>query len=508
MKKFVAVILSLAMMMSFVCVAFAGGDTGVSYKITSPYENVKELLSDGNNHYKTNLHTHTTISDASVTLPETVEEYYAQNFDILAITDHGVYGREWDKAPYKYWLMRICTIFNALSDGDDYYKNQYEVLSTEKYNAITNGTYGFDGEQNFTLKSALANGGNRYHISGFSEESNRTYGRGMYCLTQGAELSAASIMQNHLNGFFTDWGQGYAGMLTHEGDYEYFVKNVEKNGGITFINHPGHYLNSKNIEENAKDVNQLFYFSDIFERYNSCLGIETFNNKDNESVNNRVFWDELLQYVIPRSYVANNGKARNVYGFSNSDGHELNKADTEFSDFILKDVNQSNVQSKVRSAMENGEFFATGRLATHKGELDESIITQGPVPRVISLDIDEENDIITVKATNAERIEWVANGDVIYKEVLTQGDVTTSVLKLRDFSDKITCYVRFQIFGKGGYCYSNPFICDNGNMASYVKADNRSKAEIFKDKVDRLFTQGLIGSVVMIIRWAIEKELY
>ena len=507
MKKLVSVLLCGAMIFAFSSVAFAQGNADVSYEITNPYESVTSLLGDDNNHYKTNLHTHTTISDASVTLPEMVSEYYAQNFDILAITDHGIYGKEWSEEPTRYWLMRICTIFNAMSDGEDYDKHQYDTLSAEDYKAITSGTYGFDEQGNFTLKSALATD----KSSGFSEESNRTYGRGMLCVTQGAELSAASILQNHVNGYFTDWGECYAGMLNHEGDYEYFLKGVENGGGVSVINHPGHYLNSKFIEENAKDENQLFYFADLLERYESCLGIETFNNKDTESVNNRVFWDELLQYVIPQSYV--NGKVRNVYGFSNSDAHELDKVDMEFMDFIIDSsaVNQDNVNDKVRETMESGAFFATGRLANHDGELNLTLQgeeTKGSVPLVKSIVVDDENDVIIVTAENAERIEWVANGNVIETNVTTENGITTSVIKLREHSDDITCYVRFQIFGKGGYCYSNPFICDDGNMADYVIEDSRSTADILKDKADRLFTQNLIGAVVKVIKWSIEKELY
>lgn len=506
MKKIIAVLLSLVMIFSFSSLAFAE-ENSVSYKITNPYEGVTSLLGDEENHYKTNLHTHSTISDASVTLPEMVQEYYNQNFDILAITDHGVYGKEWNQDPTHYWLMRLCTIFNAMSDDADYDEHQYDILSTSKYEAITSGTYGFDEEGNFLLKSALAT----ETSSGFSEESNRTYGRGLLCVTQGAELSAASILQNHVNGYFTDWGECYAGLFTHEGDYEYFLKGVEDNGGVSVINHPGHYLNAKFIEENARDVDQLFYFADLFERYPTCLGIETFNNKDTESQNNRVFWDELLQYVIPQSYV--NGKVRNVFGFSNSDAHELNKVDMEFMDFIIdsETVGQSNVNEKVREVMESGAFFATGRLANHTGELDLTLNgkdPEGPVPQVISLVVDDENDIITVKAKNAERIEWVANGDVIEKTVTTDDGITTSVLKLREHSEDITCYVRFQIFGKGGYCYSNPFITDDGNMASYVIEDTRSSSDILKDKLDRLFTQNILGAAIKVLKWSIEKERY
>lgn len=490
-KKVISAILCTAMALSCVIPAFSVSPeetpATVSYTITNPYSTVTDLLGDPGNHYKTNLHTHSTVSDASVTMPEMVKEYYAQNFDILAMTEHGVIGKKWNEEPDHYYLMRICTIFNALSDGEDYYKRQWDKLTDEEYEQITGGTYGFDADKNYTFKSTEK----------FAEESKRAYGRGLNCVTTGIELSAASVLQSHLNGFFCDWGGGISGMLTHEGDYEYFVKNVEKAGGVTFINHPGHILNCGSIKENAKDENQLFYFSDIFNRYESCLGIETFNNRDTESSNNRIFWDELLQYVIPY------GK-RNVFGFSNSDAHELYRVDTEFMDFILPSYSEKNL----RTAMENGAFFATGRLANNPDELN-GIKAEGPVPRVIALECDDENDIITVTAENAERIDWIANGDMIENSVTQNDDGTiTSVMKLRDHSDKITCYVRFRIFGKGGHCCSNPFICDDGDMQRFIIKDNRPASQVLADKADRLFTQGLVGSVVKVIKWAIEKKMY
>ena len=487
MKKTIACLMSILMLLTCVTPAFAEGKTDTGYTITNPYESVASLLGNPENHYKTNLHTHSTVSDGRVTMPEMIKEYYAQNFDILAMSEHGIIGKPWNEDPTHYYLMRICTFVNALSDSDDYYKRQYDILSDEEYKAITEGTYGFDPDGKYTLKSAV----------GFAEESSRTYGRGMNCMTSGIELSAASIMQNHVNGYFSDWGECVSGLLTQEGDYEYFISNVDKAGGVTVINHPGHYLNSGSIEENARDRNQLFYFSGLLNKYESCLGIETFNNRDTESSNNRVFWDELLQYVIPY------GK-RNVFGFSNSDAHDLNRIDTEFMDFVLPSYSMDNM----RSAMENGSFFATGRLANKDGELERDTERNGPVPQITSINVDDENDIITVTAKNAKRIEWVANGKVIETKVTGKDNgETESVIRLKDHADDITCYVRFQVFGDGGHCYSNPFICDDGNMSRFIIEDDRSNAEIALDKAKRLLTENILGALFQVLSWAIEKEV-
>lgn len=487
MKKIVSLLLCACLLFSLSVPVFAVEETGsVSYRITNPYADVTDLLGNKDNHYKSNLHTHSTVSDGHVTMPEMVMEHYKQNYDVLAMAEHGVIGKPWNEAPDRYWLMRIATFFNALSDGEDFYKRQFDTVPDDLYKGMTEGTYGFDENKNFTLTAE----------GPFAEQSARVYGRGMHCMTTGIELSAASVMQSHLNGYFCDWGAKISGLFSHEGDYEYFVKNVEKAGGVTVINHPGHYLNCKSIPENATDINQLFYFADIFNRYESCLGIETFNNSDNESINNRIFWDELLQYVIPY------GK-RNVFGFSNSDTHDFRRVDSEFMDFILPAYSQDNM----RTAMETGSFFATGRLAKKEYELGDGFQAQGPVPQVTALDVDDVNDIITVTAANAQRIEWVANGNVIETAVSqNEKGETVSVIKLREHSDDITCYVRFQVFGPGGYCYSNPFICDDGDMARFIIEDTRSASEIAADKADRLFTQNIFGALIKLIEWSIEKN--
>ena len=103
----------------------------VDYKITNPYESVTAYLGSDNNHYKTNLHTHSTYSDADIDLSAMVKGFYNQNYDVLAFADHGVIGVEWDKTP---------TLL-ALYQYNHVLLNDQSHLSTEEYQAILNGTY-------------------------------------------------------------------------------------------------------------------------------------------------------------------------------------------------------------------------------------------------------------------------------------------------------------------------------------------------------------------------------
>ena len=83
-KKLVSVLLVVSLLVSFVLPLSASAAV-VSYDITSPYETVDW---DTFNQYKTQLHAHTLYSDGGMDVKDVVEEYYRQNYDILAITDH------------------------------------------------------------------------------------------------------------------------------------------------------------------------------------------------------------------------------------------------------------------------------------------------------------------------------------------------------------------------------------------------------------------------------------
>lgn len=50
----------------------------------------KQLLPQVARYFKTNLHTHTTISDGKLTPDEVVEEYKARGYQVLCLTDHNV----------------------------------------------------------------------------------------------------------------------------------------------------------------------------------------------------------------------------------------------------------------------------------------------------------------------------------------------------------------------------------------------------------------------------------
>lgn len=91
-KRVLSAALVIVMLFTAFPAAFAFGSKETDYTIISPYEQV-----DWNTWktYKANLHAHCDASDGDPTLDEMVEEYYKADYDILAMTDHGVITNGW-----------------------------------------------------------------------------------------------------------------------------------------------------------------------------------------------------------------------------------------------------------------------------------------------------------------------------------------------------------------------------------------------------------------------------
>ena len=455
MKKIISVVLCVIMAVSLSIPAFA---QELDYKISNPYESVTDLLPVQENHYKTNLHTHSTLSDATLDYSDMIKGYYEQNFDILGFADHGVLGKYWNEKQNHLPIYFYQTIIGKRATN----------LTDEEYEAITGGTYEF------------------------SAESGRTLGRGMQCVPQGIELNMVTMTKSHVNGYFCDWGENDIGF---ENGYEYAVKNVDKAGGISVINHPGDWLESRDNFDAARDPANVRYFGEIFNKYKSCQGMEVLNLNDSVTRADRILWDEVLQYVIPHG-------ERSVWGFGNSDAHELEDIDSSFMDFILPSYSLDNV----KSTMMNGNFFAIGRRA--RPELGDGFKGKGAYPTVTSITVDDENDIITVTGKNANKIQWIANGNVILEsqEINEKGEIV-STIQLRDHAEDITCYVRFQLLGDGGICIANPFTLDDGDMARFIIEDTRTESQKRTDKFVEIIKSSRIYVIFQELVRAIKKEL-
>lgn len=416
------------------------------FKIISPYNDIEELIANEENHYKTNLHTHSTYSDANNTMSEMIDGFYDNDFDILAFAEHGIYGKEWDQDPTIIPLF----LFQNLWHG------KREHPTTKQYKDIVAGKH-----KTFN--------------------NLRTKNRGLQCVPDAIEANMFTLVKNHVNGYFTD--NACEGIFGKENDYENPIRKIENSGGISHINHPTDWLRAYKDPECAKVPENINFFADLLRRYRSCLGIEVLNMYDRPNRSDRILWDELLKTLIPEG-------ERCVWGFSNSDAHRVTEIDTAFMDFILPEYSLKNL----RTAMENGTFFSVARYA--KNELGEDFVGHGPWPKVTELHIDNDAQTISVKGINASVIEWIADGEIIKTHVIDADGEIESAINLSEFESSISCYVRAQLKGKGGICLTQPFICDDGDLQRFKKPIPEKKRLTKKEQRKKDFFDTRLGVII------------
>ncbi len=424
-KKAIACVMVTALLLcTFVPFTFAADK---DYRIVSPYEKIVWEGEDAHKPFKGNLHTHSTVSDASVDYPEMIKEYYNQGFDFLAMTDHGVTGKEWNKKQtqlplylYQYLLGYTVT-----------------PLTNEEYYGITSGSYPlYDG----TVR-----------------------GKGMTCVTGGNELCNMTLTKSHVNGFFLPEGvgDGYGG---YENGFKDAIAYVDKHGGISHINHPGDWLDTNMDINNIYDKEAIDMFSDILLTYDSCLGMEVFNEDNGPTNYDRILWDNLLMSVLPYG--------RTVIGFANSDAHDLEHVDTSFSIYMMKD----NSVESVKEAMQSATFFPVTRKLKGNDIIGpendiNAMNTDIPYPMFGSVKVDGHK--VTVTATDADKLQWIANGKVIYSCNITPDmygkEITLDLDTIEGSEDFL--YVRCELFGKGGLCLTQALIIDDGSESLEYKPE-------------------------------------
>ncbi len=423
MKKLISILLTVVILFSVATTAFA---TSNDYKIVSPYEDV---IWGVTGEYKGNLHTHSTYSDSQITLTDTILEHYEQGFDFVAMTDHGVTGVEWNKKAYQRLLYSYQTIIGKKQD----------CFSDEEYYALLDGTH--------TLRS-----------------TGEARGSGMTCVTGGNELNALTASKSHVNGYFlpSDFGNTNLGYESEFG-YEYAVKIIDEQGGLSHLNHLGDWLDSNKNINAVYDDEKLEFFKEILLKYDSCLGIEVFNEKNTTTPYDRILWDNLLMKTLPYG--------RNIIGFSNNDTHEKKTVDSSFSVFMMEE----NTVENIKEAMQSGSFFMVTRKMKGNDvigpENDFDVMDQLlPCPMFTNLTVSGHK--VFANAKNVDYIQWIANGKVIYKQDVSSSldTVVLDIDKIGGSEDFL--YVRAEAYGEGGLCASQALVIDDGSEPLSYEQDN------------------------------------
>ena len=444
-KKILAVLLCALFAMPIGLLAV--GAEEADFTINSPYENV---IWEGENAwgaYKGTLHSHSTYSDADTDLATMVKAYYEKGFDFLANADHGVTGVEWNKAP-KYPIL---------------YNYQYIIgkkmttLTDEEFEGITSGTY-----------------------------NNR--GKKMTCVVGANELNDLTLTKCHVNGYFLPEGVG-TGFRGGENAYEAAVKFAQDNGGISHINHPGDWIESNANPEAVNDPANIEFLTDIILKYDSCYGIEVFNEDNGTTGYDRILWDNMLMYALPYG--------KTIIGYANTDAHDVNNIDTSFMTYMMEE----NTVENIKATTMNGAFFSTTRsLRANEFEIGpteaiDAANTELPYPMFNKVVVDGHK--IIVETENADTLQWVANGKVISKGAVTDGVYELDLDTIENAEDLL--YVRAEILGEGGMTVTQALTIDNGEEPLEFSEKNKDFLEKFMEAFRNSLLYVLIQELIRAI---------
>lgn len=423
MKRIKLIALFMAVMMAFTSVTVFAAETDaevgekLDFTLDSPY---KDVDWDTFTAYKGNLHTHSSVSDGSETFKNMIQAAYDQDYDILAFSEHGITGRAWDQKPF----IRPLYMYQVATDYRD-----RSPLTTEEFNAYKDGS------------AALSSTG-------------EARGKGIFCVTGANELNAVTISKSHVNGYFLpsnvgnmDWG------FENATGFDYALSLVEKNGGVSHINHPGDILGSKWNPSVVSDPENVEFFADYLLRYKSCLGIEAVNGFTSLTAYDRILWDNLLTYCLPYG--------KNVFGFAGADAHDKGRLNSCWEYFMLDEVSEESL----RECMEKGAFFG----ATHNVRANDIIGPETDLnapdgvmqPVAVINSLKTEGHKIILDASNADYVTWIANGKVIARNDFENKEGVV-VLDLDEYDTDELLYVRCEVFNENGLIYSQPIVIDHG----------------------------------------------
>ncbi len=447
-KKVISILLCAVLLMQLGAVCLSAGAANANYKIVSPYEDVIWSGSDAWGAYKGTIHSHTTYSDAEVTLSDMVKEYYNQDYDFLANADHGITGVEWNKEPQKQLLYSYQPLLG--------YK--FEHLTDEEFAGITSGTYPlYDG----TVRN-----------------------KKMVCVVGANELNNLSLSKNHVNGFFlpADKANGFGG-LENELGFDVALKYIDENGGLSHINHPGDWIESNSNPDAVNDPENIAMLGNLILKYDSCLGTEVFNEKNGTTGYDRILWDNLLMYCLPYG--------KNVIGFSNTDAHEIKTVDSSFSIFMMKENNVENI----KETMQSGAFFSVTRKLRGNdfaiGPKEGFDVMNKGLPYPMFTELTVNGHKVDVSAKDCTSVKWIADGKVIAEHKADEGktalDYTLDLDNING-ADEFQ-YIRAELYGEGGMCISQALVIDNGTAPlEYEEETNILQTLLYAIRCTKVWT--------------------
>jgi len=427
---------------------YTPGDGGGTFTITSPYENINWSTFG---QYKAALHTHTHNSDGSNSLPESVQRHYELNYDILAITDH-------------VWFR----IGVGTGSGTEIYRDLITPswATTQWPVRAGDGLIALHGE--FYPLTHIT----QQQLDDYQSGVGRPSGRKMLMVPHTGEMAPHN--NEEINVFFYKMDQAIprAPAAWTVGSLRNSILDAHDNGAVFFINHPGRTTlaqdfrsadavagidvtadpnNPSNIDSWIRKYANLYLEFPI----TSLTGLEVFNRRDQDSLHDRVLWDNILKLTMPRG--------RFVWGYGNDDSHSNNAIYVNYNVFVMPE----NTTDNFRAAMVGGHSYIVTTVAVNEGlnrnhRGSSSFVTHNITnrPAINSVSVDHDASTITINSTNTTSITWISEGRTIRRDISDTWTAASAVstLDLTDaaITDQIGSYVRANIMGPNGMAVIQP----------------------------------------------------
>ena len=191
---------------------------------------------------------------------------------------------------------------------------------------------------------------------------------------------------HHMAGLFTSY------VAAHNEPLETTLEAIDnEEGSLVYFAHPGRYWSVFAEYEDGELYSPSWYL-DFFERYDveTLPGIEIFSRNDRHEYD-RQLWDILLTEMMPE---------RPIFGLAVDDYHGDDPNVFLHFSYTYHLMADATSIDALRETLISGAFYAS-----HTRQEDDQ------APRIDRIDVNERRQTITIKASDAIRIEWVSGVD-------------------------------------------------------------------------------------------------
>ncbi len=224
-----------------------------------------------------------------------------------------------------------------------------------------------------------------------------------YYLTPLSSNEAEAMFLAHINLFYVDMQYAF-------NTPDAILSEVQNQGGIAVLNHPGRY------EDYISDATRIEWYTNY-----PCLAALEIVNRHNRYENDRQHWDTLLTHFMPE---------RNIYGMAADDAHDDNDMGWSYTMFIAPDRSEASIEYAFR----NGNYYPVTTALVEN--------PTGEAPRITRVEQGEDGTI-TIQGTNYDKVTWISCGNIVgYGESFNP--------------DGCEKYVRFELEGPGGTAFGQP----------------------------------------------------